>query len=429
MVLAGSALWVSACGGSAASPGNSTGSSSGSTSCQVSASTTAFDNSSITGGGSALGSSEDLTINATDSTARTDLAAALAGSTPRIIRINGIIDFRTTEGTTSATGCVYNSCSPGNEEYSLDNPPGNSGINQCNGKTAIAISYDTAGTTPLQVGANKTIIGIGKHSGLKGKGLVIKNSASNVIVRNLNITDINDGVIWAGDAIQINNTSKVWIDHNYFARVGRQFIAVGTSAVTNLKISDNQFDGSTVHGHYCDGRHYWNLLVDSTSISATIAHNWFKNSAGRAPQVEIPSGTTYAGPVHIVNNYYSSNSHIATTTSPFVLSILEGNYYSLGSSFTPLSSSVNDLVYAPLSSTVAGTNAACTAALGRNCVANADSGNANTVNFTVSGSTFSHYVAGVSPTTTGLRVTSPTSATEVPAYVQANAGPRDCSGN
>jgi pectin lyase len=48
---------------------------------------------------------------------------------------------------------------------------------------------------------------------IKGKGLRIVNGAQNVILQNIQISDINPEYVWGGDAITLDGTDNVWIDH------------------------------------------------------------------------------------------------------------------------------------------------------------------------------------------------------------------------
>lgn len=66
-------------------------------------------------------------------------------------------------------------------------------------------------TSRPKVGSNKSLIGFGKGAQITGAGLTIVNS-SNVIVRNFAIRDILDN-----DGITIQNSTRVWIDHNEFS--------------------------------------------------------------------------------------------------------------------------------------------------------------------------------------------------------------------
>jgi pectin lyase len=76
-----------------------------------------------------------------------------------------------------------------------------------------SITYDAAGTLGITVGSDKTIVGDGSKGIIKGKGLRIVNGAQNVILQNIQISDINPEYVWGGDAITLDGTDNVWIDH------------------------------------------------------------------------------------------------------------------------------------------------------------------------------------------------------------------------
>lgn len=76
-----------------------------------------------------------------------------------------------------------------------------------------SVSYDNAGILGITVNSNKSLIGKGSASVIKGKGLRIVSGAKNVIIQNIAITDINPKYVWGGDAITLNNADLVWIDH------------------------------------------------------------------------------------------------------------------------------------------------------------------------------------------------------------------------
>lgn len=286
--------------------------------------------------------------------------------TPRIVQVKSLIDFINTEGTTAGQGCTYshNACTgkSGKQERILE------WGNYCTGSAVFPINYDTAGTKPLAVGSNKTVVGIGNAAGLKGKGLYIGGGSSNVIIRNLSITDINEGLIWGGDAITIDSASKIWIDHNYFARIGRQMIVTGWGAATATTISNNFFDGQTEYGHYCNDKHYWVLLLIGDQQEITLLGNRFHRTSGRSPETgKRESGT--GGIIHMVNSLYTENYFMGVSPTPDVNLLIEGTYFQpTGDYFFPIfTTNDQDLAYAPLDETLSSTDASCMAALGRVC--------------------------------------------------------------
>ncbi len=295
--------------------------------------------------------------------------------TPRVIRISGMLDFRGSSGTTTAQGCGYSdrSCSVnGKAERILKY------ANYCDNRPTFNITYDTAGgySSALLIGSNKTVLGSGANSGIVGKGLAIKGGVSNIIIRNLSITDINDGVVWAGDAITIDNGSKIWIDHNYFARIGRQMIVTGWGTAKNVTISANHFDGTTEYGHFCNGRDYWVMLLNGQEQTITVAGNRIHNTSGRSPEL----GGSPGGIIHLVNNFYDNNYFTGGLIgNNEVAALAEGNYFGKCEFFFPIFDTTDNKTdshsnwnFAPVAGNLARANAACVSTLGRNCEANVD---------------------------------------------------------
>lgn len=75
--------------------------------------------------------------------------------------------------------------------------------------------------------SNKIIVGLGAKGFIRGSGLRLVNGASNVIIQNIHLTDINLGYIWGGDAIYMNGCDLIWIDHVKISLVDRQMISMG----------------------------------------------------------------------------------------------------------------------------------------------------------------------------------------------------------
>lgn len=112
--------------------------------------------------------------------------------------------------------------------YAKDNPVGTT-TGGASGETVTvttpsALTSAVAGTTPrtiylsgtfnltsrLSIGSNKSLIGKGAGANILSNGFNIK-SQSNVIIRNLGIRGIT-----GNDGITIQNSTRVWIDHNEF---------------------------------------------------------------------------------------------------------------------------------------------------------------------------------------------------------------------
>ncbi|UFW44914.1 pectate lyase family protein [Bradyrhizobium sp. WSM471] len=218
------------------------------------------------------------------------------------------------------------------------------------------------------MGSNKTVIGIGSTATIKGKGLRL-NGVSNVVIRNLTISDINEGVIFAGDAIAIARADLVWIDHNRFHNIGRQMIAGGFGPTTNIRLSWNDFDGSDIYSSYCNGEHYWNLLFLGVPQTITIANNYFHEISGRAPHIDGAQAI-----IHLVNNYFhntnaqhSGGFFHAVDAGSSVQALVEGNYFD--NIETPITIGSGH-IFAVLGKDTGTMPGICLTALGRRCIEN-----------------------------------------------------------
>lgn len=179
-----------------------------------------------------------------------------------------------------------------------------------------------------------------------------------------------------GDAITLDGSSNIWIDHVKVRRVlssyvqsdelmtplfyqtsliGRQHIVAGYNTNTAITISNTEIDGTTSYSATCDGHHYWALYFTGKNDKITFMKNYIHNTSGRSPKLGM--GTL----LHAVNNYWSENPGHAFEG--------EGSYALVeGSTFkdvpTPESSDSTFSLYGPRVS-----QSACQAALGRNCAA------------------------------------------------------------
>nr|CEG05655.1 unnamed protein product [Fusarium clavum] len=292
----------------------------------------------------------------TPSTAE-ELAKLLADDTPRVIYIDKEFDF--TGQTKTGPGCDRKSCSASNGGQLY------LGDLSCGGDDNVAVSsitYDAAGPEPLPIGSNKSIIGNGKAV-LKGKGLSVKKGSSNVIIQGIEITNLNPGIVWGGDALELKGENDgVWIDHCKFSKVGRMFI-VSHYDGARVTISNSEFDGVTDTSASCNGNHYWTMMFYGKGDQVTLDRNHFHDVAGRAPKLGEPGTNLY---VHATNNYFQNMKGHAFDAYSGANAIIEGNVF--------------DGVDQPLTKEAAGVNtlfvpdaaaaAACQAALGRACEPN-----------------------------------------------------------
>lgn len=250
---------------------------------------------------------------------------------PRIIEVASTIDMRASQGYAKAKGChAYQLCqAPAKTEIML--LVSKSEEYRCIGKPGEAqYTYSVAGLKGMPVGSNKTLIGIGANAGIKGQGLLIKNGVSNIIIRNLAFSEINQGMIFGGDAIAILDSDKVWIDHNYFARIAREMIVtgdgLGQAIATNMTISNNEFDGRNEYSSDCSGKNYWGLYLAGNN-RLTFTGNWLHDFSGRWPKLLATKDSA----VHLVNNLFensSSNGHALEYSGSKLCILEEGNYFS-----------------------------------------------------------------------------------------------------
>lgn len=165
----------------------------------------------------------------------------------------------------------------------------------------------------VQVGSNKTILGVGAGAGLRGGGLNFKG-VHNVIVRNLTIRDTPD------DAINIERASHhIWIDHCDLSNChdGLIDIKAGSDLIT---VSWNHLHD---HGKTCLLGHSDKaaaVATDKGKLRVTYHHNLFDGTQTRHPRVRA------AETVQVFNNYFRSNQYgVASTMDAGVL--VEGNYF------------------------------------------------------------------------------------------------------
>ncbi len=280
---------------------------------------------------------------------------------PRIVKVQGLIDFTGSEGTEVRSGCVYRDCpAPYANERLISNDPNG----HCSGRPIIDITIDSAGNRPLLVGSNKTLVGLGNDAVVRGKGLSIRNGMSNIVVRNLSFEKINQGIIFAGDAISIDNASRIWIDHNRFNRIGRQMIVTGYGRAEDVTISWNDFDGTNENGSRCDGRHYWNLMFLGDHDRITLSNNWLRKFSGRAPKIGDGANVSL---LHLAGNYFEDGGWHALDPAAPARVLVEGNVFQdIPNPIMPGAGNVWASRYPPQASH----QQHCRERLGRDCVGN-----------------------------------------------------------
>ncbi|KAF5359983.1 hypothetical protein D9758_007593 [Tetrapyrgos nigripes] len=365
-----------------------------------------------TGGGSAAPATP---------TSLDQLNSWLSDSTARVIVLDKIFDYTTSEGTVTANACKPWTCSP-NPQLAID---ANNWCESDGVPASTTVTYNAAGTTPLKVASNKTLLGKGNNAGLRGKGLKI-SGASNIIIQNIKIVDINAQYVWGGDALQIDGGNKIWIDHNYFQNIGRQMVVTGYGAVTATTFSNNVFNGQSTYSPFCNGEAYWTALFTGNGDQITFALNYLYMTSGRGPHV----GVSTSDDIHFLN---FGTLEQAVTSKMFTFTITtsvgfhidghaidpevgskvlaEGNYFN---TVSQPALEGDGQTYIPTTSAQA---TACQSLLGRNCVLNTLlSSGALTSDAQTDTGTLNGFTDSISK---GASIMDPS---QVGGHVQANAG-------
>ncbi|KAF5371473.1 hypothetical protein D9615_009602 [Tricholomella constricta] len=164
-------------------------------------------------------------------------------------------------------------------------------------KKVVIVSGTISGNTIVKVGSNTSIIGK-QGSALVGVGLRVLNE-NNVIIRNLKVSKV---LADAGDAIGIQASSKVWLDHldlssdmdhdkDYYD--GLLDITHGCTGVT--------VSGSKLYNHWKGSLvgHSDSNAAEDTKITVTYANNYWSNINSRTPSFRFGKG-------HIYNNVFDN---------------------------------------------------------------------------------------------------------------------------
>ncbi|KAG8959985.1 hypothetical protein FRC00_001008 [Tulasnella sp. 408] len=327
-------------------------------------------------------------------TTTAELLGYLSDSTKRIIVLTKIFDFTSYYGTTNGKACKPWTCSNGSSPQMT--------IDSGGGQTLYSVTYYNSGANKaLVVNSNKTIIGKGSSAGIKGIGLSLVN-VSNVIIQNIQITDlksVHPQYVWGGDAINLAGATKVWIDHNYIARVGRQFIVTHYDPSTGITISNNFFDGRSTYSA-------------STSDQLTMMQNHIYYTSGRGPHIGGYTGS-YGQQLHLVNNLFDSIDGHAIDAAVGSSVLAEGNYFqSVKQPDTGTSSGGSEYFVQTVSDA-----STCSSYMGRVCEWNKIDSASGAVAARLTTSVLSS-VGSLS----AVKSLKPMSVADVPAYVLANRG-------
>ncbi|KAF2771034.1 putative pectate lyase [Teratosphaeria nubilosa] len=344
----------------------------------------------VTGGGDAT---------AVYPTTTDELVSYLGDDEARVIVLSETFDFTATQGTVTSTGCApwgtASACQLAIdqddwcENYEPDAP-------------SVSVTYNEAGVLGITVASDKTILGEGTSGVIKGRGLRMVSGASNIIIQNIEITDINPHYVWGGDAITIDDADMIWIDHVTTSLIGRAHIVLGTEASNRVTISNCDIDGSTTYSATCDGYTYWSLYFDGSDDLVTLKGNYIRYISGRGPKV---GGNTL---LHAVNNlWYNVDGHAFEVGSGAMI-VAEGNAFQ--NVDTIIDDPIDGYIFTSPDTT---TNEVCYDYLGHDCEVNAFGSSG-----TFDGTSDTSFMANFE----GNNIASASAASGVEADVVANAG-------
>ncbi|HEX2873947.1 MAG TPA: hypothetical protein VHP33_21980 [Polyangiaceae bacterium] len=168
----------------------------------------------------------------------------------------------------------------------------------------------------LKLASNKTIVGLGRGAQIRGVSFNL-GAIQNVVMRNLAIFDVNRGLVEAGDALGLEGSSDVWLDHltTKWISDGLTDISPGTQNVT---LSWMHYDG--LMDEACRGRHTHASTI--TDASVTLHHSFFDHTDSHAPLV-----TDTEARVHIFNGLVQDDAGYGVAASCGAHVLLEGTTF------------------------------------------------------------------------------------------------------
>ncbi len=200
----------------------------------------------------------------------------------------------------------------------------------------------------IDIGSNKTIVGMDKNAALYG-GINIKGSR-NIIVSNLNIHGV-----WPytgpSDTVNIENSHHIWLNHlnvwnskdgNIDTKLGADYITISWCKLwyEDVVCEWDTKDGTQGNRQYKKGEtarardhgHRLACLIgsgagdhddtDMGKLHVTYHHNWFADNLDqRMPRIMY-------GRAHIYNNYYScSGNSYCVAVDCYGAALVEKNYF------------------------------------------------------------------------------------------------------
>lgn len=240
------------------------------------------------------------------------LTSALASSNPAVIHLaNTTIDCRTSARTQVACPIT---CPNNSSETFYRVPVGTQTCTEL-GSANNATVNRSRNEARLNVASNKTVIGLGANSKVLGATFNLSN-ASNVILQNFTIEDVNPGLIEAGDAVTLANSNHIWLDHLRTNLISDGHVDINDSR--NVTLSWNHFMGWNTA--VCDNQHHYTNGVSNSVV--TFHHNFWDTNSGRNPKLD---GTSTRA--HLYNNYWKDISYFSTAATNGAQALMHANYF------------------------------------------------------------------------------------------------------
>jgi len=244
-----------------------------------------------------------------------ELKALLEDTNPRVVVVRSPIDCHLSTpvaAPTCARACDATTNDSSRKAYRVL-PPNAADCSAIDGDATDPIVQKTRNETIINVSSNKTLLGQGAANSVAGATLYIKGQ-SNVIIQNLTLGDINPSILEAGDAITIDASEHVWVDHCTFSLVSDGFVDAinGSRSVT---ISWNRFEGANPDS--CAGQHnYANTVED---VSVTFYGNFYDHTLGCSPKL------SQATRAHLFNNYWLNVLYYSIQVASESQALIQGN--------------------------------------------------------------------------------------------------------
>lgn len=239
------------------------------------------------------------------------LKTYLEDSTARVVQVpeGKTLDCRTSGSSVMACQISCGTSDPSKVYWRI--PVGTQTCADLGGGTLVS---RTRNEITIRVNSNKTLIGAGRGATLQGVSLVLSGK-SNVIIRNLTISEINPSLVEAGDGVTVDSSNHVWIDHCKFSMISDGYFDIKSSK--GVTVSWNHIVGK--NAYVCGGQHHYISLVDASTV--TYHHNFFDTTSGRNPKV------TGASQVHLFANYYKDVTYFCLSAGTGSAALVEGNYF------------------------------------------------------------------------------------------------------